>query len=419
MKRMSGFLSLLLCLMVCFSFVACGRDDDTERSGRDRDRQREESEDDEEEEDDKDEEEDEVDKPDSGNAVRPDSVDTPATLYDEELVGEIYNAKLVEIYYTIADPESYFENAGEDMYWLADFSYTVSETGWDPDCLVGYVIKDVSGDDIPELLIVSTADQEYYEEGNMVYDIYTIRDGEIFPSVIGWARSRNYDLGDGEFYYRGSSGATESSYGLYHLSDDGTQQIWDEFYFSTYDGIIGDVVYYFNQDGECDPTISEQLDIDGEEFWEYATEIEDHLVRDEEVTPFYRLTTQIGPMGGSAVYFEFADDYSEDVSELEYYETSADPYAVEIVVTPFDDVEDFTYYTVEYGEESGGEASATMLPSMVIGDLSAYEPIVITASFPGDMSSCAVSYVDSSGTERMFSLSVSGMDGSLTMYPIY
>ena len=97
--------------------------------------------------------------------------------------------------------------------------------------------------------------------------------------------------------------------------------------------------------------------------------------------------------------------------------TSDDEYAVEIVVTPVEDVEDFTFYSVEYGEDHGGDAEMTATPEMVIGDLNAYEPIVITAAFPGEMPSCAISYTTSDGTERMFYLGMSGMDGSLIMYP--
>jgi len=410
MKTMRKILSLLLvCLMMMSTLAACGAEKEPERSGRDRDR---------EERDDDDEDEEEEDEEKERGSVKPEpdeEIKVPASEYDQELVEDIYTNKLIDIYYTLIDTNDYSMITDEDKAWIPDYGYAFLSEGKDPLCMVGYTIEDLSGDGLPELIITDVND---YDKGKTVFAIYTIKDDEIYNTVVGWGRSQNAMIGDGEMYFYGANGATEAAFGTYHLSLDGTEVIYDTFYFSTDNMATGKMEYYFSESGKWDPAVSEKLEVEDEDFWQLLTDLENGLL-DIEVTPFYRLTTSFGPMAGSAVYLEYASDSDEDVDSLDRYETCDDEYALDIVVTPVDDISDFTFHTVEYGEDNGGEAEFTTTPVMEIGDLEAYKAIVITAAFPGSMPSCAISYTQSDGTERMLLLSMSGMDGSLEMTPLY
>ena len=134
---------------------------------------------------------------------------------------------------------------------------------------IGYVIMDISGDSIPELLIGKNADYEYddKEEQSYIYSIFTIKDDKAFCVIDGWARSSHVWMGNGYVLYTGSNGAAYSLFGKYHLSHDGTTSEWDDFYFTDEDPDSHDILYYHNTEGIVDPKVSEKLDIQGGEFW--------------------------------------------------------------------------------------------------------------------------------------------------------
>ncbi len=83
---------------------------------------------------------------------------------------------------------------------------------------MGYIIEDISGDGIPELMIgrnnPTSADNMADEEG-YIYSGYTYKDGELVCFLEGWIRSRHQMIGDNDFYYSGSSGAMNSVFGQY------------------------------------------------------------------------------------------------------------------------------------------------------------------------------------------------------------
>ena len=130
---------------------------------------------------------------------------------------------------------------------------------------IGYLIEDISGDGIPELLIGHDADWDETGLKSYVFNVFTIKDDEIHTTFSGWARSSYIWLGDGYFSYFGSSGYNNSVFGKNHLSEDGSQIIWDDFYLER--EVNGQLGFYHNTEGFDDETASEKLDITEEEFW--------------------------------------------------------------------------------------------------------------------------------------------------------
>ena len=131
---------------------------------------------------------------------------------------------------------------------------------------IGYMIADISGDGVPELLIgeIGAYDEQDKNGSAYIYDAYTCADDKPVSVFEGWARNSQRWIGDGKFYNTGSNGAMYSSYGQFHLSADGTEQIWDDFYFTTDEN--GDIAYYHNNTGVTDPDVSEKLDVSVSEF---------------------------------------------------------------------------------------------------------------------------------------------------------
>ena len=136
--------------------------------------------------------------------------------------------------------------------------------------VIGYYYKDLNGDDIPELLIGENAANEYDNPNDIayIYSGYSCKDGKPVCFVEGWARNRQNYLGDGQFFNMGSGGAMNTCFGEWHLSEDGTEQVWDDFYFSQEDAQKRAAVFFHNTTGREEVDESEKLDITEEEFWD-------------------------------------------------------------------------------------------------------------------------------------------------------
>ena len=138
---------------------------------------------------------------------------------------------------------------------------------------VGYIIQDISGDGIPELLI-----GEYSEEdgafGTMIYALYNCTNGVSECVFEGWYRNAYHWMGDGMFTYSGSGGAIYSMFGTAALSKDGTALEWQDYYF-TYekDENFEEIGCYHNTTGEDNPVDSEVLDISLDDFWDLEAQI--------------------------------------------------------------------------------------------------------------------------------------------------
>ena len=100
----------------------------------------------------------------------------------------------------------------------------------------GYAIQDFSGDGIPELAIVGTKYQQ-------VLLLYTLVDNKPFNTFYGWVRSSYDYAGGASFAHFGSNGAAYSVAGLFSISEDGKDIIWQEYYFTEPNAT------YFNTNG--------------------------------------------------------------------------------------------------------------------------------------------------------------------------
>ena len=86
-------------------------------------------------------------------------------------------------------------------------------TGQPASVNIGYALKDVDGNGVQELLVGENWGDS--EQGTVLYDMYTIRDGKILHVFDGWDRNRYYLLTNGNFINQGSSGAMQSNSAYY------------------------------------------------------------------------------------------------------------------------------------------------------------------------------------------------------------
>lgn len=131
---------------------------------------------------------------------------------------------------------------------------------------VGFAMTDISGDGIPELLIGE--DMGFDKGYTLIYGCYTRKNGEVIRTFEGWARNSHSWMGDGHFCYQGSDSAWSSLFGEAHISRDGTELVWDDFYFSDMasDDPNDGIVYFHNKSGFYDKNAPDNELITQEEF---------------------------------------------------------------------------------------------------------------------------------------------------------
>lgn len=89
----------------------------------------------------------------------------------------------------------------------------------DPLNQVGYLITDIDGNGIPELLIGDISGEEFMDK--MIFDLYTLEEEEPVLIFAGWDRNRYYMCSDGFIANEGSSGAAYSDFYMFQLAEDG------------------------------------------------------------------------------------------------------------------------------------------------------------------------------------------------------
>ena len=193
-----------------------------------------------------------------------------------------YKPVLDEAYDCITN-ENYYEN----MTIYTPMGLMEIANYWEKSDLmeyVGYIFTDISGDGIPELIIAENKDEEY-EDGephSTVLGCYTLKNGEPNMTIEGWARNSYEWIGNGQFSYLGSGGAMNTYLGTCHLSEDGTEIVWDTYYFS--DEVDGELKYFTNTTGSDEIADSEEFIPEGADgIWGYEA---DPPCPKLEITPF-------------------------------------------------------------------------------------------------------------------------------------
>lgn len=292
---------------------------------------------------------------------------------------------------------------------------------------VGYLIRDISGDGIPELLIgLINDDQESpgYCKGNQIFMIYTIANNEPVLVTEGWARSMSCTLPGNQFFYNGSSGAQVSLTGKYSLSHDGQSLTWSDFYFTYPDENSEDISvnFYSNKTGDADPETSTKLEMDYDGFEKLSESWSGMTTPMDGFIPFAKLkkldTSNQGSQceGDSEVSAAFAP---EDLSVLGDYQeikaSTSDP-VVKVAITTKGKVSDFKVLGLEF-MNADDDGNITFRENAVyrVGDVTCDKSVVISLSLIGTIPNNGISFKDANGNLKKYTISESGMDGSIIL----
>ena len=275
----------------------------------------------------------------------------------------------------------------------------------------GYMIRDLSGDGIPELLIGA-------ENNGMIYALYTIADDAVHLLAEGTYRNMYYLTADGLFLNQGSGGAIYSIIGTYELEPNDSTLTCRDFWFThEKDGNFEDVRCWHNTTGEMNPAVSEELAMTLDEFWEMEMELTGNTVT-LDVTTF-------GEYGGlekpeyaenptvSAVY---GNDYT---GEYDSFVADDADYAVDVVFTTDAAVRNFKVLALTLNEiTDDGEVSFFFEELYTYGELTPDKGLGVKMSLPETIPFYGISYTDGTGADRVFSVNLSGFDGSVQLAEI-
>lgn len=268
---------------------------------------------------------------------------------------------------------------------------------------MGYLVEDLSGDGIPELAVG--------ELSGPINALYTQVDGQPELVFEGWYRSSYVYMGDGHFYYYGSSSAAETGQGVFYLTKDGTALECESFLFTGLDS-GGDIRVYYNETGSWDPEESEKSDMTAEDFWA--------LDPAGEALP-------LAPFSGTGSFstveseFPVSVRYLTEVGDEDYnWVTLYDgPDACCILITSDSWVSNLSIWNL-FVEDVADDGTMTCSVTLAGDDchwdiVTSDTPIAVQLIFPGDLPAYGISYEDQYGVLRRFAIEVSGYDGSLLL----
>ncbi len=113
------------------------------------------------------------------------------------------------------------------------------------DAVIYYTEFDIDGNGVDELMIYQHMIIEGGEEVPIIYDVYTVENGELVHVIAGGARNSFYLAADGSFYNMASSGAAYTGYAKYTYSNGQITPV--SCYFT--DDKTGDVLWYHSDAG--------------------------------------------------------------------------------------------------------------------------------------------------------------------------
>lgn len=253
MKSLKRF-TTIIALVLAFAMLigACGTSSGKRSSRRDDDDEEEEEEEETEEE----ETEDTEATEDTEETEETEDTDETEPTVDPDI--EPVTSSEISYYGEVMDNIMYLAsgNATEDDIWemmgVCEFvmynDYATSQNN------LGYVLKDVNNDDIPELMIVGKFEYES-EVSYSILALYT-RSEEYLPTLVfeGWARNQMILLNDGSFYNCGSGGAAYTNIEVFRVNNEmSTDTLYSYFTdFEDPEDYTSDVCWYTSDNGEIE-----------------------------------------------------------------------------------------------------------------------------------------------------------------------
>ena len=354
---------------------------------------------------------------------------------DYDYYWDVYRPVLEEIYNAINDGYDYEK---EYTYLstgiIEEINYGEKEELLDT---IGYLLKDVNGDTIPELIIGKNETDEDGNEDSIIFCGFTYESEKITIFLDGWARSYYRWMYDNHFFYSGSGGASYSAFGECHLKYDKPELEWDKFYFT--DEVDGNIEFYQNTTGEWDSEKSEKMDISDDDFlalreglktmpgswteigfypdqyYEYIEENGTDTSDNSQTTDTSNETDSSNAVSDITISVAYEDEMTDMPTQyLTYEPDDRYEYTVNVFFSTNKEVKNFKLVDlVVKNIDDDGNIEYQYTEKFSLDKLTPDTPLLAGLNFIGDMPNNGFMYTDDSGKEHLFVLGQSGMDGSL------
>ncbi len=350
--------------------------------------------------------------------VAEETVSEPAVETIPEPPSEEEEIDYLSLYANVLDRYYYLIAVNPDDFNDAEMGVFEATLGKEKEAAlqtIGYSIEDISGDGIPELIIGAISeekDSQFF--GNEMYALFTLVNDRPQFVFEGWSRNSFQYAGEGSFFHWGSSGAMYTLFGMYSLTADATELIGNDFYFTfEKDESFQEIGFYHNTTGEMNKDVSEELSITDEEFWQIAADFEKEI-QNMELIPFsmYEYTVE-DLISANITLYRAEDKLDAFTSYDEFTADATQPQTGVLFVTdvPIDNFQVLAL-TLESIDDSGVTTFSTEV-LYTLERLTPKRPFVVNLTFYGPIPSYGISYLDRDGIERVYSIDMSGEDGSL------
>lgn len=329
---------------------------------------------------------------------------------------EVYREKLDYFYNILSNGiEDWDYGKGEiGLMEIADY-----QAGDEALASVGYTIQDLSGDGIPELLIMNVSNPgSSPAKGSSILALFSSSYGTPTLTFEGWSRNQYAFYDQGKIYNTGSNGASNQVYIISQLSLDGKSLECLNYYITQPKENDPQTEGYF-QDPECGQGQNRynELDINHASFMSLLKEQLGNP-REFELTAFsdYTPSQSANEQTTSAVKIQWADEALANYLNYDTFIADESEHQVKLLISCTQSLKNFNFLrlSIDGVDEAGNLITST--ESIYHADtLMPDNPLVVTMTFFGDLPSYGISYEDENGETRNFYITLSGKDGSLLL----
>jgi len=277
---------------------------------------------------------------------------------------------------------------------------------------IGYTIKDVTGDKVPELIfgfiIMSDGKKSL---GKEVLALYTIEKGKAKLVFQGGNGYKYYNVGGGKFAFSGHTQYYEV-FGYFALSKNGDKLVYDDFNFIDF-ADIDNVVHYSNKTGDLDKKSSKKQSIVSDQYQEM---IDETIFKSKEMefTPLKKFKKADNKAQKISVYEE--EQVKAKYKNYLRYNMKSNTFKTKLFFVPSNSVKDFKLYGLTYKSmDDKGKVKYDKKILFSVKTLTSQKPLLADVAPSEIVLTTGISFVDDKGKTQKYVVHESGEDGSLLL----
>lgn len=277
---------------------------------------------------------------------------------------------------------------------------------------IGYTIKDVTGDKVPELIfgfiIMSDGKKSL---GKEVLALYTIEKGKAKLVFQGGNGYKYYNLGGGKFAFSGHTQYYEV-FGSFALSKNGDKLVYDDFNFIDFTD-IDNIVHYSNKTGALDKKSSKKQSIVSDQYQEM---IDETILKSKEMefSPLKKFKKADNKAQKVSVYEE--ENVKAKYKNYLKYSMKSNTFKTKVFFVPSNSVKDFKLYGLTYKSmDDKGKVKYDKKLLFSAKTLTSQKPLLADIEPSETIPKTGISFVDNKGKTQKYVLYESGEDGSLLL----